>query len=103
MLTARGWNFLVLTLALLAGALAFEVSSLTLIALTLLVWFLANWLSFAVRLRLTSGRLFVERQLANPHGPVRSFWAQGTFTVRLILRSQTSVALPYVRVTERLP
>src|SRR5438105_3496985 len=103
MLTPRGWNFLVLNLALLVGSLAFEVASVTLIALTLLIWFLGNWLTFAVRMRLTAGRLIVERELTNPHGPVRNFWAQGHFTVRLTLRSRTSVALPYARVTERLP
>src|SRR5262249_43877412 len=103
MLTVRGWNFLLAVLALLAAALAFDVTSLTLVGLTLLVWFLGAWLGFAVRLRLTTGRLVARRRLQHGRGTVRTLWAGVRFRVQPQLISESSVAVPFVRIDDRLP
>src|SRR5262245_24010019 len=103
MLTSRGWNFLIAVLALFAFGLGFEITSVSVIALTLLAWLLANWLVFAVRVRWGACRLYGERRLRDRHGPVRSLWARSPVTVHVRLESDTWLPLGYVRVTERLP
>ncbi|HEV3260483.1 MAG TPA: DUF58 domain-containing protein [Gemmataceae bacterium] len=103
MLTARGWWFLLIVLALLALALLWPNEPVALLALTLGLWFLWQWLSFAVRARLVSRRLWVERQLHDDHGPVATLWAGRTFQVRVALRLSGGLSLPYVAVTDRVP
>ena len=51
MLTHRGWWFFLVVLAVLTVGLAAAAATVTLIALTLLTWFLGQWLAFVVRTR----------------------------------------------------
>src|SRR5262249_9548062 len=103
MLTVRGWNLLLGDLALVAAGIGFGVNGLVLAGLTVLIWFLALWLAFNVRVRLTARRLRVSRELRDADGPVRNLWAHGSFTIRATLTSTAKVTLPYVRVVDRLP
>ena len=72
MLTHRGWWFFLMVLAVLAVGLAAAAGTVTLIALTLLVWFLGQWLVFAVRTRHLRGSASVQRDLRDDHGPVKN-------------------------------
>ena len=103
MLTVRGWNLLVGDLALVAAGIGLGINGLVLAGLTVLIWFLALWLAFNVRVRLTVRRLRVTRELRDANGPVRNLWAHGSFTIRAALTSTSKVTLPYVRVVDRLP
>jgi uncharacterized protein (DUF58 family) len=103
MLTTRGWNLLIATLALVGVTLALEAHTLTLVGITLLTWLLASWLVFVVRLRLAGPGLRVQRTLLDRYGPVRNLWAQSSFTVRVALVNDSGTPLPYVRVSDRLP
>jgi uncharacterized protein (DUF58 family) len=98
----RGWFFFLAILATLTLGLLLETTTLTLVGLTLLVWFLGAWLYFAVRLRLVARRLRVERELWDERGPIASLWAQGTFGVRVRLHNDSRLTL-YVRARERVP
>jgi uncharacterized protein (DUF58 family) len=103
MLTSRGLWFLMTILALLAVAMVGDYALLGLIGLTLLAWFLVAWLVFVVRVRVITGNLRVARQVRDERGPVTSLWTGRKFQVRVRLSSDAIFALPYVRLTDRLP
>src|SRR2546423_15587466 len=103
MLTPRGWNLLIGDLALVAAGVGFRISTLALAGLTVLMWFLATWCLFMIRLRLCARRLRVVRELRDANGPVKNLWAHGALRVRATLHSDAGVSLPYVRVRGRLP
>src|SRR5437667_5442998 len=103
MLTARGASFLIGLLAFIGGAIALDITGLTLIGLTLLVWFLTAWFTFVVRVRWTAQRLPVRRLLLDAKGPQRNLWARSPCTVQVELVNNSGVSLPYVRITDRLP
>ena len=103
MLTTRGFWFFVPTIALLAAAILLGATSLTLICVTLLLWFLAQWLLFHVRVRLTINQLSVERTLRTARGDVDSVWARQKVEVIVALINKAGIRLPYVVMTDRLP
>ena len=103
MLTSRGWWFFLTVLVVLVMSLWTNTTGVSLIALTLQLWFLANWLLFQLRLLAIQGRLRVVRQLADEQGPVQSLWAGRTFHVRVRLCNDGVLGLPYARVQERVP
>lgn len=103
MLTSRGW-LLFITILLLAGVgLAAGNPPLSLIGCTLLGWFLAQWLWFAVRLCLIDGKIRIERLVTHQHGTAESLWANGRFTVQLRLVNASRWSLPFVHAVERVP
>jgi uncharacterized protein (DUF58 family) len=103
MLTPRGWLFFVTVLGVTALGLAIGNSLVALVALTLLSWFLATWLFFAVRLRLTIPKLSVVREIRDAIGPVDSLWAGQTYAIQARLDSASALVLPYVRIHDRVP
>jgi uncharacterized protein (DUF58 family) len=103
MLTRRGWWFFVVVLFVLFLSLWSNTPGVSVLALTLIAWFLAAWLHFQVRTIVVHGRLRTVRQLADDHGPVQSLWAGRTFLVRVRLVNDAPLGLPYVRVQERVP
>jgi uncharacterized protein (DUF58 family) len=103
MLTPRGWWFFVVTLALVGLGLAAGAAMVTLIAFTLLSWFLGQRALFVWRLRRAHGHLRLERTLADERGPVPSLWARLPVNVRLTLYCNRQVSLSYVRMIERVP
>jgi uncharacterized protein (DUF58 family) len=103
MLTHRGWWFFVVTLAILVLAVSFGLGTMTLVAVTLLVWFLGSWFAFHLRLRWTARALYVDRQLLRQGQPAQVLWAKGSVTVRARLCSRSRVPLPYVVVADRVP
>jgi uncharacterized protein (DUF58 family) len=118
MLTGRAWWLLLTVLALLTwGVLGQVVASrsrglvlmatpntpLVLVALTVGLWFLWQWLLFVVRIRALTGKLRVDRVLSDDHGPTATLWAGRAVQVQVTLRSSAPFGLPYVVATDRVP
>lgn len=107
MLTARGWWLLLIALFLVSVAGLVPPprgnTSLALIGLTLLLWFIAQWVQFGVRTFAVRRRLVLHRELHDDRGPVKNLWAGRSFTVRLSLRPNGWLNLPYAILNDRLP
>jgi uncharacterized protein (DUF58 family) len=106
MLTVRGWWCFLLSLTLTAFASLVPPhghTSLVALGLTLLLWFIAQWLLFRVRSHRICGRLSIERELHDDRGPVDNLWARRSFQVRLRVHLNGWLSLPYVLLNERVP
>jgi uncharacterized protein (DUF58 family) len=103
MLTARGLWFLLFTLVMLGTAIRIQNTTLGVLSLTLLLWFLWEWLLFALRVYGLASRLHVSRQVRDERGPVDSLWAGQAFQVRVQLQLPGPLRLTYVKVADRLP
>ena len=73
------------------------------IGLTLLFWFLGQWLLFVVRAQHVLGKLRLERELWDERGPVQNLWAGRSFEVRARLSLDGWLGLPHVRLKDRVP
>jgi uncharacterized protein (DUF58 family) len=103
MLTHRGWwCFLVIT-AVLVLSISFGLGTMTLVSLTLLVWFLGNWLWFLVQVRWTAQALYVDRRLLRHGQSAEVLWAKSSLTVVARLCSRSAMGLPYVVAADRVP
>src|SRR5262245_8358838 len=102
-LTTRGWNFLMVLVVFLTGAVAFQSATLSVVGLALLCWFLAAAFVFAVRVRLTTGQLRIHRVLHGRRGKLTGLVAGQPFTVEVVLASDSIMSLPWVRAPDRLP
>lgn len=106
MLTARGWWFLLVVLGLLAFAGLTPprgLTALSLIGLTLLAWFLWEWLHFAIQVRWGFRQLRVEREVRDDRGPMDVLWAGQPFEVRVRIAVRGWLGVPYVFAADRVP
>src|ERR1700733_6000047 len=103
MLPPRGLWFFPVAIAALAAATILGPPQLMLVSLTLLLWFLAQWFLFQLRVRSSVPYLKVERFLSTPRGNVESIWARQPVEVVVSVRNAGRMDLPYVVVTDRLP
>lgn len=103
MLTSRGFWFLVPTLAILAAAVLLSALPLTLICLTLLLWFLGQWGYFQLMVRTGQRRLVISRSLRTVRGEVRSVWARQKVNLTVTLRSEGFLAFPFIAMIDHLP
>jgi uncharacterized protein (DUF58 family) len=103
MITARGWWLLVVIFSFLALGVLGGRLALSLLALTLLLWFLGEWLLFALRLHLAVPALKLRRLIRDERGTVDTLWAGRTFYVRVELRLAHWLGIPFVKVTDFLP
>jgi len=101
MLTSRAWWFLCISLLVLILGLGIGSSALTLVPLTLILWFGAEWLLFGLRLSLAVRRLRVAREIYDERGGVATLWAGRIFEVGLRLEGTGRLYLPYVALTDR--
>ncbi|MFN4259303.1 MAG: DUF58 domain-containing protein [Gemmataceae bacterium] len=86
MLTTRGWWFLLIVSFLLVVALLtppFGHPALTLLTLTLFLWFAQEWLRFAWQTHALASKLSVCRELRDERGRVTALWAGQAVTVRV--------------------
>ncbi|GEM_PF-476650 len=102
MLTSRGCWFLFSVLVILSLGLLRLSLPLTLLGLTLLLWFAAQWLGFLVRLP-GMRRLRVEREVWDDRSAVATLWAGQTFEVRVRLSHDGRLPSPHVLATDCLP
>lgn len=106
MLTARGWWFLVLiTFLLVLGAMALPLYTVVpvLLALTLLAWFVVEWVLFQFRLNASVRRLRVGRRVLQAGREVPMVWAGLPFDVRLQIQHDGPARIPFVVFEDRLP
>jgi uncharacterized protein (DUF58 family) len=103
MLTSRGWWFLMIVSAVLALGVLSSLMSLTWLGLTLLLWFLSEWLLFVLRLRLAVPGLRFRRQLYDDRGPVDTLWAGKSVRVELEMAGAHWLGQPYLKITDYVP
>src|ERR1051325_8556104 len=103
MLTTRGFWFFLVVLASLAMGVAYGATQLTLIGATPLIWVLAQWVLFQLRLRPVCRRVPGARILRTARGEVDTLWAKQKVEVAVTLSSESFFGLPYVVASERLP
>ncbi|MBY0524929.1 MAG: DUF58 domain-containing protein [Gemmataceae bacterium] len=106
MLTSRGWGFLIVSLGLvlLAGlAPPYGHTTLVLVGMTMLLWFLAQWLTFALRIRLIAPRISTRREVHDERGRVENLWAGRSFHVRVQIVLDSWLGLPYAMLSDRVP
>ncbi len=103
MITSRGWWFLLIDFSLLALGVFGGRWTLGLMGLTLLLWFIADWFLFVLRLRLAVPALRLSRVLRDERGAVDTLWAGRGFQVHLKVQLSHWLSLPYVKVAEYVP
>src|SRR5579875_885637 len=102
MLTSRGCWFLLSVLMVLSLGLLRPSLPLTLLGLTLLLWFVGQWLWFLVRLPGVRW-LRVEREVWDDRSAVATLWAGQTFEVRVRLCNDDWLPSPHVAAVDPLP
>ena len=103
MLTARGWSFLLLVFLTLAFSVFARLAALSILSLTMLLWFVGEFVVFAVRAHSLHRRLLVRREVWDDRGPVTTLWAGREFQVRVALWTRGWLGLPYVSVLDCVP
>lgn len=103
MLTARGWWMLVLITWLIGLGALVRLQLLLFLGLTLLFWFLLEWGLFTIRSLTACQKVTVTRGVEDERGPVKTLWAGRVFTVRVQLRSQSTIGQPLVEIADWLP
>jgi len=106
MLTVRGWWFLTVVLLLLAVGGFWIVYFTTLpaiLAVTLLVWFVWEWLQFNTRSNAAVSKLRVRRIVLQGGRETPMLWSGIPFEVRVRVRHDGPIAIGYAVVEDRLP
>src|SRR5205823_5172307 len=103
MLTTRGWWFLIAILTLLALAVRVGHPTLIPLALTLVLWFLAEWLLFSLRTRRAVHRLRIHRSVCDERGPVDTLWVGRSFRIHVELQLVGRWTIPCALIADRVP
>jgi uncharacterized protein (DUF58 family) len=103
MLTGRGWWFLIPVLALLGTGLVLSYLPLILPGLTLLLWFVAEWLLFAWRAHTLTGSVRVKRELRDDRGEVRALWTYHVVRVRVAVSLEGTAGVPFAVAADLVP
>jgi uncharacterized protein (DUF58 family) len=106
MLTTRGWWFLTLATAmLLAGATFIAEYTVVpaILAVTLVAWFIFEWILFQTRINTAAAKLKVTRRLMQGGREVPMVWSGLPFEVRLKIETDAPTRLPFVMFEDRLP
>ncbi len=106
MLTARGWWFaLIVSFILVMGA--FVIPNYTtvpaILAVTLLAWFVYEWLQFHYKSNAAVSRLRVRRWVMQGGRDTPMLWANVPFEIRVRVRHTGYVTIDYAVVEDRLP
>ncbi len=106
MLTARGWWFLLIVVFVLVIG-AFVIPNYTavpaILAVTLLAWFIWEWLQFHTKSNAAVSRLRVRRWVMQGGRDTPMLWANVPFEVRVRVRHDGFVTIDYAVVEDRLP
>ena len=103
MLTSRAWWFLLFDILVLCFGILGRQPALGLLGLALLLWFLSEWLLFAIRSKLTLRNLYVERTVSDERSPVETLWAGQSFTVHVRVHLDARFTLSFAIASDRVP
>ncbi len=103
MLTPRGWWLLLTLGGLLAVGAWGPFPLLSIVTLSLLGWYLWEWLSFVYAVRTVVPTLRVEREIWDDRGPVTTLWAGRGFEVRATLRAGRGPAPAFLVARDVVP
>ncbi|HXD87852.1 MAG TPA: DUF58 domain-containing protein [Urbifossiella sp.] len=106
MLTSRGWWFLALNaVILLLGVTALPDYTVVpaIVALTLVAWFLYEWVAFHIQVNAAASRLKFTRRIIQGDREVPMVWAGLQFDVRLRIEHDSRIGLAFVAFEDRLP
>jgi uncharacterized protein (DUF58 family) len=104
MLSPRGtWLLVFLVLVLVIGAFLVPYYSVVpaLLAVTLLLWFAAEWVLFQARSNAAVSRLKVSRQVLQGGREVPMLWAGLGFEVRVTVENPSRFAVPFAVLEDR--
>src|SRR5205085_7307274 len=100
MLTARGWWLLLFVLVQVVVSLLLSPRGaffVTVLGLAVLLWFLGEWLLFALRVWRLTTAVTLEREVRDDRSAVDTLWAGRSFEVRVRLRlAGPGLSLPYI-------
>lgn len=105
MLTTRGWWFLLMTFTCLGVGILTSptsVSILNLFGVSALVWFLGQWLRFAIEAHTALASVRITRRLLDDRSPVNTLWMNQPFTVEVSVLCEQG-DLVYAVIEDRLP
>ena len=105
MLTSRGLSVLIVVAVQMLFALsAVETGApIALLGLTILVWFVYEWLKFLIRARIAFPRLAVVRTIADTRRSIPVVRVGREFEVHLEIRLDSTIPLDYLVVDDRVP
>src|SRR5438477_12783218 len=103
MLTSRAWWLLIVSVLMLVIGFLGGQAVVAMLGLALVLWINGEGLLFNLRAKSTMRSLRLRRQVRDDRGVVTSLWAGRTFEVRLTLRLDDKIGLPYVAVEEFTP
>jgi len=105
-LTGRGFWFLLWSseVALLGVlVIARYAPTVPIFALTLVSWFVAEWIWFQIRTSSAQGRIAIERHILQGERELPTLWAGVDCTVRITIRLKGGPSLPFVSLADKLP
>jgi uncharacterized protein (DUF58 family) len=105
-LTWRGFWFLFWSADIaLIGVLVIAryAPTVPIFALTLLIWFVAEWIWFWVRASSAQSRISIERHILQGERELPTLWAGVDCTVRITIRLKGGPSLPFVSLADKLP
>lgn len=106
MLTARGWWFLLVVVFILVMG-SFVIPNYTtvpaILAVTLFMWFVWEWVQFHLKSNAAVSRLRIRRWVMQGGRDTPMLWASVPFEVRLRLRHDGFVPIEYAVIEDRLP
>ena len=106
MLTTRGYWFLFVCaeVALVGVLLAARYApTVPILAFTLVLWFVGEWIWFWVRTNTAHSRIVIERHILQGDRELPTLWAGMDCTVRITIRLKSGYALPFVSLADKLP
>ncbi len=106
MLTSRGvWFLIVAGVVTFWGVwLAYYGGFAGLFALTLVLWFIGEWVWFLTRTTAAAGRISIERRLVQNDREQPNLWAKVEATIRVQLAIKPGgLSLPFVAAADKLP
>jgi uncharacterized protein (DUF58 family) len=104
MLSSRGtWFLITVVFVLVVGAFVIPFYSVVpaLLGLTLLGWFLYEWVMFNIRSNAAVSRLRVSRHILQGGREVPMVWAGLAFEVRVSVENPSSVRVPFIVLEDR--
>src|SRR5262249_21174402 len=106
MLTPRGWWFLIIvTFLLVMGAfvIPYYTTLPAILAVTLLAWFVCEWIQFNFRSNASVSRLKVRRVVLQNGRSTPMLWAGVPFEVSVYVEHEGLATIGYAVIDDRLP